>query len=71
MFQMASPQDRAELKDLWQLCFQESQPFLDWFFTDRFLPAYCPIYREDGVIQAALHGPAPPICGSVTGSPPA
>ena len=56
MFQMASPQDRAELKDLWQLCFQESQPFLDWFFTDRFLPAYCPIYREDGVIQAALHG---------------
>lgn len=56
MFQMASLQDRAELKDLWQLCFQESQPFLDWFFTDRFLPAYCPIYREDGVIQAALHG---------------
>lgn len=56
MFQMASPQDRAELKDLWQLCFQESQPFLDWFFTDRFLPAYCAIYREGGVIQAALHG---------------
>lgn len=56
MFQMASPQDRAELKDLWQLCFQESQPFLDWFFTDRFLPAYCPVYREGGVIQAALHG---------------
>lgn len=56
MFQMASPQDRAELKDLWQLCFQESQPFLDWFFANRFLPAYCPVYREGGVIQAALHG---------------
>ncbi|MEA5059575.1 MAG: GNAT family N-acetyltransferase [Candidatus Pelethousia sp.] len=55
MLRMATMADRETLKALWQLCFQEEPAFLDWFFNNRFLPDYCPVWEEDGKIAAALH----------------
>lgn len=55
MLRMADMADKAALKELWMLCFNEEQRFLDWFFDNRFLPEYCPVYEENGCIAAALH----------------
>lgn len=55
MLRMANMADKEALKALWKLCFDEGPDFLDWFFENRFLPDYCPVFEEEGRIAAALH----------------
>ena len=55
MLRTANMADKEALKELWKLCFDEDQGFLDWFFENRFLPDYCPVFEEGGEIVAALH----------------
>lgn len=55
MLRTANMADKEALKALWKLCFNEEQSFLDWFFENRFLPDYCPVFEEGGHIAAALH----------------
>ncbi len=55
MFRYAKLSDRDELRSLWQLCFNDSESFADWFFTERFLPEYCAVWEESGRIACALH----------------
>ena len=53
---LATAADRSALKALWQVCFHESEPFLDWFFDNRFLPEYCVLVTEGDQVLSALHG---------------
>jgi Predicted acetyltransferase involved in intracellular survival and related acetyltransferases len=55
MFRYAKICDRDELYALWQLCFHDSDVFADWFFSERFLPEYCPVWEENGRIVCAMH----------------
>lgn len=56
MIRAAQFSDREALKTLWQQTFEESQPFLDWFFQERFLPEFCFLAEENQRIVSALHG---------------
>ena len=56
MYRMATPAEREALRSLWQLSFDDPPAFVDWFFANRFLPEYCPVYVEGGHILACLHG---------------
>ena len=55
MLRFASMADKSALKALWDLCFSEDAAFLNWFFDNRFLPDFCPVWQEDGQIAACLH----------------
>lgn len=48
--------DKQEAKDIWELRFDDSLSFTDWFFTERFAPetSFCAI--EDGRIVSIAHG---------------
>ncbi len=55
MLRMALPKEKDELHELWNMCFDESKEFLDWFFEYRFLPEYCAVYEKDGKIIGCAH----------------
>lgn len=51
----ARTEDREQLRDLWAVCFGDSERFLDWFFRERFFPSLSSCLTEDGAILSALH----------------
>ncbi|MDR1619548.1 MAG: GNAT family N-acetyltransferase [Clostridiales bacterium] len=50
----ATMADKARIRELWKLCFGDSEQFMDWFFSERYFPAYSSCLLEDGVIMSAL-----------------
>ena len=52
MIQTASKEDKAEIRRLWDMCFNDEEDFNNWFFTNRFKSEYCLVLREDGIIKA-------------------
>ena len=48
--------DQGELASLWSLRFGDSEPFVDWFFRERFSPAHSFCMIEDGRIVGVIHG---------------
>lgn len=47
--------DRERIRELWKLCFGDSEAFMDWFFSERYFPEFSSVLEEDGVIMSALH----------------
>lgn len=52
---LAREDEREALKLLWRDSFGDEGGFLDWFFAERFLPDYCAIVEQDGLIAACAH----------------
>ena len=42
--------DKAQFRQLWDMCFTDTVDFRDWFFENRFIPAYSVCMEEDGKI---------------------
>jgi len=51
----ARMEDREQLRDLWGVCFGDSESFLDWFFRERFFPPLASCLERNGEILSALH----------------
>ena len=50
MLRQARPKDKNEFRGLWDMCFTDSESFRNWFFENRFVPAYSVCMEEDGKI---------------------
>ncbi len=46
--------DREEIRNLWHLRFSDSEPFIDWFFRERFSPDHSAVSIEDGRIVSSI-----------------
>ena len=46
--------DKEAYRNLWRICFGDSEQFMDWFFSERFFPEFSSCLLEDGVIMSAL-----------------
>lgn len=49
-------EDREQAKALWQIAFDDPQPFVDWFFENRFLPQWSVGVFEGKELVSAIHG---------------
>jgi predicted acetyltransferase len=47
--------DLAGLKELWHLCFNDTERFINWFFGNRFCPEYSVCAEIDGHLIGAMH----------------
>lgn len=47
-------EDKSRIRELWRLCFGDSERFMDWFFAERYFPEFSSVLLEDGVIMSAL-----------------
>lgn len=52
--QMAQTADKEQIKALWSLCFGDSGPFMDWFFSHRFVPRYTACIKEGERLVGAM-----------------
>ena len=50
MLRQARSSDKAEFRMLWDMCFTDSENFRNWFFENRYIPAYSVCMEEDGKI---------------------
>lgn len=50
----ALQEDEARIRELWRICFGDSEAFMNWFFANRFFPEFSSVLEEDGVIMSAL-----------------
>ncbi|HWR23544.1 MAG TPA: GNAT family N-acetyltransferase [Feifaniaceae bacterium] len=46
--------DKEAYRELWRICFGDSERFMDWFFSERFFPEYSSCLLEDGAMMSAL-----------------
>ncbi len=46
--------DKEAYRELWRICFGDSEQFMDWFFSERYFPEYSSCLLEDGVMMSAL-----------------
>ena len=46
--------DREEIRELWNLRFDDSAPFVEWFFRERFSPDHSAVSFEDGHIVSSI-----------------
>lgn len=56
MTRLARASDRGALLALWRDTFGDSEAFLDWFFSERWLPEHCVVEERGGEIIGAMHG---------------
>jgi hypothetical protein len=52
---LSRPGDEATLRSIWKLCFQESDRFLDLFFSRLYRPGMATVAELDGKIAAAAY----------------
>lgn len=45
---VAKNDDKHNFKNLWKICFGDSDPFCDWFFEHRFQPDYSVVLETEG-----------------------
>ncbi len=50
----ARMEDKARFRELWQICFGDTEAFMNWFFSERYFPELSSCLLEDGVIMSAL-----------------
>lgn len=50
----AVQEDKARIRELWRICFGDSEAFMDWFFTERYFPEFSSVLLEDGIVMSAL-----------------
>ena len=51
---IAKQQDIDGFRNLWRICFGDSEEFMDWFFYERYFPEFSVCLLEDDVIMSAL-----------------
>lgn len=51
---IARPEDKDGFRKLWKICFGDSDEFMDWFFSERFLPEFSVCLLEDREMMSAL-----------------
>lgn len=51
---IAKQQDMDGFRNLWRICFGDSERFMDWFFKERYFPEFSVCLLEDDVIMSAL-----------------
>ena len=51
---IARYEDLKGIKELWDICFEDSDSFTDWFFESRFYPSYSACLEENGKIICAI-----------------
>lgn len=51
---IAVPADKKAYRDLWQICFGDSDAFCQWFFDHRFCPSYSVCLETDDVMPSAM-----------------
>ena len=56
IFRTEKDDDKAQVKALWKLCFDDTDKFTDWFFSERWKPEYGVVAEENGKITAAMQG---------------
>lgn len=48
--------DKSQVKQLWRICFNDTDKFVEWFFKERWLPDYGLVAEDNGKIVAAMQG---------------
>ena len=56
MFRPLTMADQKQAMEIWELRFDDSLSFIDWFFTERFSPETSFCAEEDGRIVSIAHG---------------
>ncbi len=56
MVRFTKPDDLQKLSALWKDIFGDSEEFVSWLFSRRFMPEYCVCYEENGEIISCMHG---------------
>ncbi|MBM6828574.1 GNAT family N-acetyltransferase [Anaerotignum lactatifermentans] len=51
---IAKQSDQKAYRDLWQICFGDSDAFCQWFFIHRFCPSYSVCLELDGILPSAM-----------------
>lgn len=52
---LARREDRDALMEIWRVCFGDPEPFIQWFFTARFVPEYSAVTEVDGKVVSCAH----------------
>lgn len=50
----ARPEDKANFRKLWDICFTDSENFRNWFFENRFIPSFSVCAEEEGKIVSEM-----------------
>lgn len=53
-YRLASSEDTADIRKLWEYCFDDSDEFNDWFFENRYQPQNTLVASDNGHIASAL-----------------
>lgn len=61
LVRMANDSDKEAFKYLWTVCFNDTIPFVEWFFENRFFPEYSVCIEFDGRIICAMQSIKAPI----------
>ena len=56
MIRLLRAKDRDQAKALWQIAFDDPQPFLDWYFENRYLPQWSVGAFEGNELISVIHG---------------
>ncbi len=56
MARIATPKDEKTLREMWKICFGDTDAFISWFFAERFYPDLSVVHEYEGRIVSALHG---------------
>ncbi len=51
---IAESKDKTAYKELWKICFGDSDAFCQWFFDHRFCPSYSACLEAEGVLPSAM-----------------
>lgn len=56
VYRLCEAGDAPQLRTLWKLVFDDTEEFLDFYFANRFVPAYSVCTEVDGVIVGGIFG---------------
>lgn len=51
---VAKKEDVSDFYRLWKVCFGDSDAFCDWFFQNRFVPAYSVVLETEGEVASCM-----------------
>lgn len=52
---LATQKDKEQLKNLWKICFGDSDKFINWYFNNRFLARYTACVEINGIVANAMY----------------
>lgn len=52
----AVQEDKVAFKNLWSLCFEDSNAFREWFFENRFRPAHSVLLKAEDKVASCMQG---------------